>query len=193
VTRKERTLTGKQSMTKGTRNTADFDVEQFLQPSTAALKDALGALLSGEVVAAEPVLVVSATPSGPAHDLRIARLRTRGQHGDTSVFRRDEHALVLIIDIAASAEVIAGARRFRANFQIVNRATNQVERDFWSEPLTFGWGTTFWVSLGNDGVAGKPTTPAWWGLRPGLYEFRAAIEMETALFACAGDVLFRVR
>jgi hypothetical protein len=126
--------------------------------------------------------------------LNLTRVRTRNQNGDASCFRFSEDALILAIDIVVSDELVKTGVRYHANFQILDRSTNSVIRDYWLRDMKFDSGSEFWVYLGK---AGSPpdeyTTPQKWGLRPGLYGFRGVVELgASATFCESQETLFRI-
>jgi hypothetical protein len=185
-------------MPKGRKpKTSDSDIAAgFLQPSREELRGAIGSLLHSEQQhKAQESTGVSSAVTNPTPAVSIAAVRCRNQDGNAAHFHLNNDALSLVIDIMVSQEVAASAVTFDANFQIVDRFTNIVAKDYWSRGLTFDWGTLFWVYLGNY-RGPKPddyTTPLKWGLRRGLYSFRAAVETPVlGLLCCSGEFLFRV-
>jgi hypothetical protein len=179
----------------------DFDFTKLVQPASEELKGALESLLHGESIGLKGDVpgrtdVFHQTAQNPPEEaLRLVGVRTRSQKGDTSRFRYNHDALVLVIDIAASTDIVGSRQRFHANYQIIDRATNMVERDCWSRNLKFEWGPAFWISMGNDRGPDldEYSTPAKWGLKPGLYSFRAVLAVEATGMLCRSEeTLFQV-
>jgi hypothetical protein len=127
--------------------------------------------------------------------LAISGVRTASQAGTQVAFRRTGDALALVLDIAASQELVNSGRRFDANFQIIDYSTNAVRRSVWTRNSAFSLGTHFWISQGNNwGPAASYTTPEKWGLPVGLYALRGTIEvLGIGTFAFSSEHPFRVR
>lgn len=125
----------------------------------------------------------------------ITRVRTASQAGTQETFRRTGDALALVLDVAASQDLVDSGLRFDANFQILDYQTNTVRRSVWTRNSAFSWGTHFWISQGNNwGPASDYTTPEKWGLPVGVYALRGTIEVLGAgAFAFSAERTFRVR
>jgi hypothetical protein len=125
----------------------------------------------------------------------IVGIHTVGPAGPQTVFRMHEDPLLLKIDIQANANPACAETLFNANFQILEYATNTVARNSWWPSLTLRYGTAFCISQGNNqGLPEDFTSPAAWGLKPGLYVFRALIELPALNVFSQPDhsVLFKV-
>ncbi len=124
--------------------------------------------------------------------ISLSGIRTASQSAaDTRLFRRTQDALTIIMDVAASAELVALNLTFDAFFQILDARTNKiVVQQVTSSP--FLWGQFFWISRGNNWAA-PFDTPERWGLNAGLYLFRAAITVRNAnAFTMPRETWFRV-
>ena len=109
-----------------------------------------------------------------------------------ALFRRTQDALTLVMDVAASAELVALNLTFDAFFQILDGRTNKVVVQQVNELGRFLWGQFFWISRGNNWAA-PFDTPERWGLNAGLYLFRAAITVRNAnAFTMPRETWFRV-
>lgn len=131
-----------------------------------------------------------------AHSISIASVRTSSQAGTQTVFLRSTDALAFVIHLAASQALVDSGRKFDANFQIIEFATNTVKRNVWWRNINFSWGTHFWISQGNNWGPnpGDYTTPEKWGLGTGLYMYRATVEVQgLSLFSFSNEHVFRVR
>jgi hypothetical protein len=135
--------------------------------------------------------------ASPDCQVTIIDLHTIGPTGPQTVFRMHEDALVLRIEIHADGSFASSETYFDANFQLLEYATNVVAQDFWCRGLPLRHGTELSISQGNNQgpEMADNTPPAAWGLRPGLYVFRALIEIPALSVFCQSDssVLFRVR
>jgi hypothetical protein len=102
---------------------------------------------------------------------------------------------VLKADIRVDGDPVDSEVSFNANFQLVEYATNAVAHNSWSHGLTLQYGTEFSISQGDLGSQEPDSTPAKWGLKRGLYSFRALIEIPASGVFCVSDrpVVFRVR
>jgi hypothetical protein len=130
----------------------------------------------------------------PALTITGARTASNGV-ADRSVFRRTMDALVLTMDIAATQDLLDLGLRYDATFQIINAQTNAVVRQVTTANAAFGHGRFFWISQGNNwGPAPSDfTTPAKWGLGPGIYIFRGFITVrDTNAFSVSASRWFRV-
>lgn len=125
----------------------------------------------------------------------LSGVRTASQAGAEVTFSRTGDALALVLDIAASQELVDSGLRFDANFQILDYSTNTVRRSAWTRNSPFAWGTHFWISQGNNwGPPASYTTPEKWGLPVGVYALRGTVEVLGAgAFAYSTERLFRVR
>jgi hypothetical protein len=131
-----------------------------------------------------------------AGGIAVAGVRTASQAGNQNVFLLNADALALVIDITATQALVSSGRRFDANFQIIEFATNNVRVNQAWNSIAFSWGTNFWISQGNNWGPNPSdyTTPAKWGLAAGLYMFRATLAVQGAPdFAVSGEAVFRVR
>jgi len=130
----------------------------------------------------------------PSVQITGARTASNGS-ADREVFRLNQDALALTLDIAATQDLLNLGLRFDAVFQILDSRTNQVVRQAWYSNSAFQWGRFFWISQGNNWGpnASDYTTPAKWGLQRGIYYFRGAILVrDTNAFAVSPNRWFRV-
>jgi len=125
--------------------------------------------------------------------LSITNVRTASQGApDVHLFRRTLDALTLVMDVAASAELVALNLTFDAFFQIIDALTNKVVVQSITSNSPFNWGQFFWISRGNNWAA-PFDTPERWGLASGLYSFRGAITVRKSnTFAAPRETWFRV-
>ncbi len=171
-----------------------FDVGDFIKSSEQDLGSAVESLLESKTGSpAAPQEERSSSAIQPAVSVR--RMLTLSQHGEQSMFLVDSDALKLVIDLTAAHELVNADARFHANFQLVDYSTGLVHVNHWSENLTLQWGHEFWISLGsNEGPdPSHYTTPAKWGLVPGLYIFRSLIEFgRTVVYSPAKEIAIRI-
>jgi hypothetical protein len=184
-------------MARRKRRDKPFNVSDFLNPASEGLETAIDTLLhTPPEQTIEPVENPAPAEDSTANTIRIAGLRTVSQTGTQSQFRMRDDALALFIDIKIAEELIRLEIAIDANFQIVENATNLVRVDSWSRDVKPA-GARCWISQGNHWGPGahKYSTPARWGLREGLYRFRAVLEVPPLGLFSTGDVVrfFRVR
>ena len=125
--------------------------------------------------------------------LLINNARTADQSvGNVDSFRHTQDALALVMDVAASAELVNLGLNYDAVFQILDVRTNKVVRQSFINNGTFNWGQYFWISMGNNWAA-PYDTPERWGLAAGIYCFRGAIMARNAnAFTMPRETWFRV-
>jgi hypothetical protein len=125
--------------------------------------------------------------------LSISGARTASQGvGDLDTFRRTQDALTLVLDVAASRELVNLGLHYDAVFQIIEARTNKVIRQSLLSDWAFNWGQYFWISVGNNWAV-PYDTPERWGLAAGIYGFRGAILVRDAhAFAVSVQKWFRV-
>lgn len=113
---------------------------------------------------------------------------------DRRTFRRTVDALALTLDLSATPDLVNLGLTYDAMYQVLDPRTNLPVRTDWSRNLRFVHGTGWWISLGrNWGEASGWTTPARWGLGPGLWRFRATVAVNGAeTFDTAEDIVFEV-
>lgn len=164
------------------------DLTDFLAPE-GDLKEGIDTVMVRKAKSRQPAANASA--------ISVVAIETRGAASQQTVFRLDEDTLVLSLRIKAGERADKSSTYFDANFQILEYATNIVAADCWSRNFTMQYGTEFSVCQGSTAPAGAPgaTPPAAWGLRCGLYIFRALIEVPAThtLIQAAETALFRVR
>jgi hypothetical protein len=189
-------------MSNPKREKTPFDVAGFIQRGKQDLEPAVATLLETKALPAparpaEDIAGVSRQQPVPASraEIRIVALRTLGQQGEQSVFEMHADALKLAVDLTASHESVSSEMRFDCSFQLVDYSTGRVRVEMWSRNLKVQWGHDFWISLGNNSGQDPRqfTTPAKWGLDPGLYIFRALVESgRSVVYASATEVGIRV-
>ena len=182
-------------MPKGRKPKAeDFDFNKLLQPAGEELRRALGSLLHAELEGKGEGAAIASAAQNLSAGLRLRRVRTRNQNGDATHFRLHEDALILVVDIAASEDLLKANIDYNANFQILDRSNNSVVKDYWMRELRFDHGNDFWIYMGKAGsCAEEYVTPHRWGLDPGLYGFRAVLEIDALGTLCRSDeTMFRV-
>jgi hypothetical protein len=174
------------------------NLDDFVDPLMDDVKKGVDSLLRSKPETTEPEArgAPRTVRASPDCLVTIIDVHTIGPTGPQTVFRMHEDALVLRIAIHADGS-FASETYFDANFQLLEYATNVVAQDFWCRGLTLRHGTDFSISQGNNQgpEMADNTPPAAWGLRPGLYVFRALIEIPALNVFCQSDssVLFRVR
>jgi len=190
-------------MSKRKREQKPFDVGDFIRPGGQALDTAVNSLLearepsSSPQPSGQPVDKKRAqlTPTSQSVGIRVVGLRALSHNGEQSVFQLHTDALKLVIDLAASDEWLNSALRFDADFQLVDMLSGRVRLDVWSRQLGVQWGRFFWIALGNNSGPDPRhfTTPAVWGLDPGLYIFRCLIEFgSTVVHSPVHQIAIRV-
>jgi hypothetical protein len=190
-------------MSKRKPQKTPFDVAGFIKSSERDVSGAVSSLLESKAsarqsqpapTAAEPLKDAAMSAIQPA--VRIRGVRALSQTGQPqSVFVFDQDALKLVIDLTAAHDLVNSDARFHADFQLVDFATGRVAVDRWSANLRLEWGHEFWISLGNNKGPDPSdyTTPAKWGLTPGLYIFRSLVEYgRTIVYAPAAEIAIRI-
>lgn len=128
--------------------------------------------------------------------VNLSGVRTANQSsGNMDHFRYGQDALALVIDIAATQELIDLNLTYDAYFQVVDPRTNKVIKNIVNRNSAFTLGRYFWISRGNNWGpnASDYTTPQKWGLSRGTYIFRAAIAVRNSdSFAVSSDKWFKV-
>jgi hypothetical protein len=117
--------------------------------------------------------------------LSIVGLRTMNQAGGNArLFHPFDDALALVMDLHASADVLAlPEAAFSAEFQILDPHQHKVVvTTYWGS--AFNWGPNFWISTGNNwGPPADYQTPERWGLSwtpNSIFGFRALIKAHYA-------------
>ncbi|HET7278469.1 MAG TPA: hypothetical protein VFJ22_10345 [Dermatophilaceae bacterium] len=115
--------------------------------------------------------------------LTITRLRTVNQAGqDARVFDPFGDALALVMDLSASADLLAlPSPGFSAEFQILDPHQHKVVvSSYWGS--SFNWGPFFWISKGNNwGPPADYQTPERWGLSwtaNSIFGFRGIVKAQ---------------
>ena len=175
------------------------NLDDFLGQPKDDVKKGVDSLLRSrpETASPEPGVSYASGPASPGSPVSIIGLDALGLTGPQAVFRMHEDALVLRIEIRTDTSLTTSETHFDANFQLLEYATNAVAKDSWWRGLTLQGGTAFSLSQGNNQGpdASDYTPPGAWGLKPGLYVFRALIEIPALNVICQSNrsVLFRVR
>jgi len=175
---------------------APANLDDFLGPPRDDVKKGVDSLLRSRPETATPALSSTRLATEDSQ-VSIIGIQTLGLTGPQTVFRMHADALVLRIEIRTDVSLNASHTHFDANFQLIEYATETVAHDSWWRGLILQDGTDFSVFQGNNQgpTAADNTPPAAWGLRRGIYVFRALLEIPALSVFCQPKrpALFRVR